>query len=92
MNDLLLGKHLIPAIFTAPGRIGSDAGFNYVETNERIDRSLRALPDGMERPKVVRASATDIPAFFLDVSAGEVSDERFIELSRFVRDVLVRRV
>lgn len=71
---------------------GSDAGFNYVETNERIDRSLRALPDGMERPKVVRASATDIPAFFLDVSAGAVSEERFIELSRFVREALVRRV
>lgn len=71
---------------------GSDAGFNYVETNERIDRALRSLPEGTERPKVVRASATDIPAFFLDVSAGEVSDERFIELSRFVREVLVRRV
>lgn len=71
---------------------GSDAGFNYVEANERIDRTLRSLPEGMERPKVIRASATDIPAFFLDVSAGEVSDERFIELSRFVREVLSRRV
>ena len=29
MNDFLLGKHLIPAIFTAPARIGSDGGFNY---------------------------------------------------------------
>lgn len=71
---------------------GSDAGYNYVETNERIDRALRSLPEGTERPKVIRASATDIPAFFLDVSAGEVSDERFIELSRFVREVLSRRV
>ncbi len=71
---------------------GSDAGFNYVETNERIDRTLRSLPEGMERPKVIRASATDIPAFFLDVSAGEVSDERFIELSRFTREVLARRI
>lgn len=71
---------------------GSDAGFNYVETNERIDRTLRSLPDGMERPKVIRASATDIPAFFLDVSAGEMSDERFIELSRFTHEVLARRI
>lgn len=71
---------------------GSDAGFNYVETNERIDRTLRSLPEGMERPKVIRASATDIPAFFLDVSAGEVSDDRFIELSRFTREVLARRI
>lgn len=71
---------------------GSDAGFNYVETNEHIDRALRSLPEGVERPKVIRASATDIPAFFLDVSAGEVSDERFIELSRFVREVLARRI
>ena len=29
MNDFLLGKHLIPALFTAPGRIGSEGGFNY---------------------------------------------------------------
>lgn len=29
MNDFLLGKHLIPAIFTAPARIGSGGGFNY---------------------------------------------------------------
>lgn len=29
LNDFLLGKHLIPAIFTAPGRIGSNGGFNY---------------------------------------------------------------
>ena len=71
---------------------GTDAGFNYVETNERIDRALRSLPEGAERPKVIRASATDIPAFFLDVSAGDISQERFIELSRFVREVLSRRV
>lgn len=71
---------------------GTDAGFNYVETNERIDRALQSLPEGAERPKVIRASATDIPAFFLDVSAGEMSEERFIELSRFVREVLSRRV
>lgn len=71
---------------------GTDAGFNYVETNERIDRALRSLPEGAERPRVIRASATDIPAFFLDVSAGDVSEERFIELSRFAREVLSRRV
>ena len=29
MNDFLLGKHLIPALFTAPGRIGTEGGFNY---------------------------------------------------------------
>lgn len=28
-DSFLLGKHLIPALFTAPGRIGSKAGFNY---------------------------------------------------------------
>lgn len=29
LNDFLLGKHLIPAIFTAPSRIGTEGGFNY---------------------------------------------------------------
>lgn len=29
LNNFLLGKHLIPALFTAPARIGSEGGFNY---------------------------------------------------------------
>ncbi len=29
LNDFLLGKHLVPALFTAPARIGSSNGFDY---------------------------------------------------------------
>lgn len=29
LNEFLLGSHLVPALFTAPGRMGSEGGFNW---------------------------------------------------------------
>ena len=92
LQDIRCEAHNDRGVIVLTFAHGTDAGFNYVETNERIDRALRSLPEGVERPKVIRASATDIPAFFLDISAGDISEERFIELSRFVREVLSRRI
>jgi multidrug efflux pump subunit AcrB len=36
-----------------------------LEVNERIDNAMAWLPDGMERPKVIKANITDIPVFYL---------------------------
>ena len=44
LNDFLLGKHLIPAIFTAPGRIGSNGGFNYKSVH-RYNTDHRCNPN-----------------------------------------------
>jgi hypothetical protein len=33
-----------------------------------MDRAVNAMPKEMERPKVLKASATDIPAFYLDLT------------------------
>ena len=82
---------------------GSDMDYLFVELNEKIDKAMPLLPYGMERPKVIKASATDIPAFYLNVSLKEESGampmgraadsvSRFLDLSRFVRQVLVLRI
>ena len=72
---------------------GSDIDLCFIEVNEKVDRAMKSLPKEVERPKIVEASAADIPAFFIDVSAGkEVSDHKFMELSRFALQVISKRV
>ena len=85
---------------------GSDLDYLFIVANEKIDRSLSALPRDLERPKVIKASATDIPAFYINLtvrgespSRGAGNDdglhpvsERFAELSRFASQVIVKRI
>lgn len=69
---------------------GQDIDYFYIEVNEKIDRAMSSLPD-IERPKVFKASATDIPAFYIDVTSRE-SGADFLELSEFVEDVISKRI
>ena len=46
---------------------GSNIDLLFIEVNEKIDRSMNTMPQDMERPKVIKASAMDIPAFYLDI-------------------------
>ena len=68
---------------------GADIDLLFIEVNEKIDRAMGLLPD-MDRPKVVKASATDIPAFFINVTLP--SGGSFTELSRFCREVIAKRI
>ncbi len=72
---------------------GSDIDYLFIETNEKIDRSMSFLPD-IDRPKVLKASATDIPAFFIDITrvASVDASRDFTELSRFSREVISKRI
>ena len=82
---------------------GANLDYLFIEVNEKIDRTTSSLPRNIERPKVLKASATDIPAFYIDMTLrGEqrsaprdelhpVSDE-FLELSRFAEQVITKRI
>ncbi|MBQ7017924.1 MAG: efflux RND transporter permease subunit [Bacteroidales bacterium] len=70
----------------------SDTDLNFIEVNEKIDKVLSSLPKEVERPKVIKASATDIPAFFINLTIPGSSVEKFLELSRFAKEVIARRV
>ena len=70
---------------------GTDMGYLLIEVNEKIDRAMGSLPD-IARPRVFMASATDIPAFFMDITVRNGGEEDFIQLSRFCRDVISKRV
>jgi len=81
---------------------GSDISYLFIEVNEKIDRCMSSLPD-IARPKVLKASATDIPAFYLNITGSSSSEfiqedelfpvsEEFSNLSRFAGDVIIKRV
>lgn len=76
---------------------GSDMDIIFIEVNEKVDRAMRFLPEGADRPKVMKASAMDMPAFYLDLSLkneprGADAGLRFAELGRFARDVVAKRI
>lgn len=68
---------------------GDDIDYRFIEVNEKIDRAMGSMPN-IGRPKVLKASATDIPAFYLNLTSREGGD--FLSLSRFAQDVVVRRL
>ena len=70
---------------------GADIDYLFVEVNERIDRAMSFLPS-IDRPKVLKASATDIPAFFINVTRKDEGRDTFIDVSRFCADVISRRI
>jgi multidrug efflux pump subunit AcrB len=71
---------------------GTDVKFIFIEVNEKIDKAVASLPRELERPKVVKASATDIPAFFINMTIADEGEQRFLQLSRFAADVISKRV
>lgn len=68
---------------------GSNIDYLFIEVNEKIDRVLGMLPR-MDRPKVIKSCATDIPAFFVNIT--QEDNESFSYLSRFTKDVIVKRI
>jgi multidrug efflux pump subunit AcrB len=81
---------------------GTNVDYKFIEVNEKIDGAMNSLPRDMERPRVIKASATDIPVFYLNLSlkdadslrsdnSDEVND-RFIELSEFAESVIRKRI
>ena len=70
----------------------SNTDLNFIEVNEKIDQVLSLLPRDIERPKVIKASATDIPAFFINLTVKGGTIEKFLELSRFAREIIARRI
>ena len=65
-----------------------------IEVNEKVDKAMNFLPRGLNRPEVVRASASDIPVFYLMVSEkGENKNANdYLELSNFTSQVIRKRL
>lgn len=78
---------------------GTNMSLSFIEVNEKVDRAMSM--DNEDRPKVIKASAMDIPAMYLDVklkdigkdkSKAKMADVKFAQLGRFAREVLSHRI
>ncbi len=52
---------------------GTNTDLAFIEVNEKIDAAMSYLPKETERPRVIKASAADIPVLYLNLTA--TSDE-----------------
>lgn len=85
-------------------RLGFDYGTNtdlaFIEANEKIDAAMNSLPREVNRPQVVKASATDIPVFYLYLTVKEEETAssavplsgKFLDLCDFADNVIRRRI
>lgn len=72
---------------------GTNTDLAFIEVNEKIDAAMSMLPREVERPRVVKASATDIPVFCLNLTLKEKQDETaFLDLCQFAETVIKRRI
>lgn len=81
---------------------GTNTDLAFIEVNEKIDAAMSFLPRETERPRVVKASATDIPVFYLNLTLKipEIPDHTFqdtdpealLNLSRFAETVIKRSI
>lgn len=66
---------------------GQDMSLQFIEVNEKIDRAMSRMPKDMERPRVMKVTALDLPAFYVDITGGKM-----VQTSRLVRNVIVKRI
>ena len=83
-------------------RMEFDFGVNtdlaFIEVNEKIDAAMNSLPKEAERPKAIKASATDIPVLYLNMTLKndrpyeEADEQRFLNLCELAENVVKRRI
>ena len=73
---------------------GNDIDLAFMEVNEKIDAAMNLLPSDLDRPRVIKASATDIPVFMLNISLKDESADAstFAELSDFAGNIIRKRI
>lgn len=78
---------------------GTDIEYANIEVNEKIDQAMRSLPRDLERPTVLKVSATDIPALNINIelkndrlSTEESGINNYLPLSEFCNTVIKQRI
>jgi len=75
----------------------SDVNMSFYSVNEKIDMAMGVMPKDMHRPKVMKAGAGDIPAFYIDMSLKrevpyQLCNNDFSKLSSLATDVIYKRL
>ena len=93
LRDIHSETHDGAAIVRLSFDYGTDTDLAFIEVNEKIDAAMNYLPREMDRPRVVKASAADIPVFCLNLTLkrGD-SEEAFLDLCQLAEQVIKRRI
>ena len=54
------------AVIELDFEFGTDADLAFIEANEKVDQLLPLLPRGLERPRILKATQTDLPRFLFE--------------------------
>ncbi|QGY46982.1 MMPL family transporter [Maribellus comscasis] len=77
-------------------RHGTPIDLASVEVNEKVDKAMNSFPENIRRPEVIRASASDIPVFYLMVNRKKELEsgntKEFLQLSNFASQVIRKRL
>lgn len=73
---------------------GVDIDLAFIAVNEKIDAAMNRLPREMQRPKAIKANATDIPVLYLNLTLkdGRENGMSFLELSQIADNTVRRRI
>ncbi len=84
------------AIIRLKFAFGTNTDYSFIEVNDKVDAAMAGLPREVKRPKIIKASTTDLPVFLLNLSlkgnTSEQYDEQFNQLSSFAETVIRRRI
>ena len=83
-------------------RMEFDFGVNtdlaFIEVNEKIDAVMNSLPKEIARPKAIKASATDIPVLYLNMTLkgdrpySATNEKEFLDMCNLAENVVKRRI
>ena len=77
---------------------GTNIDLAFIEVNEKIDAAMNYMPRDLERPRVIKASATDIPVFYLNITLKnsnqyvDADNSDFVAMSVLAESVIKRRI
>lgn len=77
---------------------GVNTDLAFIEVNEKIDAAMNSLPKESKRPKAIKASATDIPVLYLNLTLRdnkpytEPDEAQFIQMCDLADNVVRRRI
>lgn len=73
-------------------KYGADINYAFIDVNEKVDAAMRNLPADMDRPAIIKASASDLPVFYLNLWKEGADEVQFMELSNLAQSVLIKRL
>lgn len=80
------------ATITLDLQYNTNINLAFIEANEKIDQIISQLPRDLERPRVIKTNASDIPVFYLSITARDSGIVSPLVLNDLTRSVIKRRI